>query len=80
MLWQVHTICDGNDVELRVFQRRPVEEVVYYILFSCQQLIELVHQNDAIVRKVSLVSGNDMIPRTMYVLGAHSVHYVFRLH
>jgi len=43
--WEVHRICDSNNDDLAIHQGWPVEEVVNYILFGCDKLVEFVHQN-----------------------------------
>ena len=47
MLWQIHPVGHGNDVELGIAHSRPVEEIVHYVLFRGKELIELVHEYDA---------------------------------
>ena len=43
VLWQVHTIRNGDYEQLGIAKRRPIEEVVNHILLGCQELVEFVH-------------------------------------
>lgn len=48
LLRQVHTIGNSNDEKLRISHSRPVEKVVDHVLFGREQLIELIHEDNAV--------------------------------
>jgi hypothetical protein len=51
LLRHVHRVRNRDDDELRARQRRPVEKVVDDVLFGREELIELVHEDDAITEQ-----------------------------
>lgn len=64
LLGHIHRVGDGDNNELRAWNRWPVKEVVDDVLLGGEELVELVHQDDAARGKTirtprKKVSAND---------------------